>query len=86
MTKDFRGQELEVGDRVLYVSSTHHYRRYVAKVIKIQKRVLILSEDPKVAHPEWVESTSCFLVEVFKNELPEHIMSEVRRALTVTEL
>ena len=86
MPKDFRGQEIEVGDRVLYVSSVHHHIRYVAKVIKVQKRVQILSENPKVTHPDWVESTSCFLVEVFKNELPDHIMDQVRHALTVTEL
>ena len=77
MPKDFRGQELEVGDTVVYVSGGRHTTRIIAEVIEIKKKVKVISlaqDRTPLAYPShldpgmWVQPYNCFAVDKFKGE------------------
>lgn len=77
MPKDFRGQELEVGDIVVYVSSGRYTDRIIGQVIDLKKKVKLQRVNRKTLQPiedtnelyyAWVEPENCFAVSKFKGE------------------
>lgn len=66
MPKDFRGQELEVGDRVVYVSAEGV--RMVAEVIAVKNKIELRGP---LGDEFWAKAENCFAVDLFKNESRE---------------
>lgn len=73
MPKDFRGQEIEVGDRVVYASGGRYTTRMIANVVAVKKKVKIVPfragrVSSMLDDYLWVEPESCFAIEKFKGE------------------
>lgn len=73
MPQDFRRQEVEPGDRAVYVTTGRYAYRGIVKVLEVKTRVLVswITHDRSsygLEKPFWVDAASLFLITAFKGE------------------